>query len=198
MSFLKKYTVLLVLLLLVSIPLSAQQNSPLIIIDIAHSSIDQGTTANSDSERELLKGIAGEIESFNETSNLKFHLIGLNDMSLSERIQKLNSLQPQLVISLHINTAEDEGKSGTEIYYTENQFKEKSVNLAQIIERSINQTALPVNQIRKSGYKLLKEVQAPAIMVELGYISNASDRAYLKSKKGQQEIAKRLFFAFNQ
>ena len=45
-------------------------------------------------------------------------------------------------------------------------------------------------------FQVLVETNMPSVLLELAFISNASEYEYLASAKGQEEIAKRLFEAF--
>ena len=44
-------------------------------------------------------------------------------------------------------------------------------------------------EIKKAKFYLLKNVDAPAIVFEMGYLSNEIDRLYLTSEKSQETIA---------
>ncbi|SUX51157.1 N-acetylmuramoyl-L-alanine amidase CwlD [Chryseobacterium indologenes] len=44
---------------------------------------------------------------------------------------------------------------------------------------------------------MLRETKAPAVLVELGFINNSADRAYMTSEKGQKEIAQKFVEIIN-
>ncbi len=52
----------------------------------------------------------------------------------------------------------------------------------------------PGRGLRQAPFKVLKGVQAPAVLVELGYLSNRAQAAFLSSPAGQRASARALFF----
>jgi len=52
--------------------------------------------------------------------------------------------------------------------------------------------------VKQAGFLVLKESFMPSVLVELGFISNLEEEAYLISNKGQQSFANSLFNAFTQ
>lgn len=49
--------------------------------------------------------------------------------------------------------------------------------------------------VRQEGFWVLLSASMPTLLVECGYLSNKSDEDYLKSEKGQEEIAKSIYKA---
>ncbi|MEI7484691.1 MAG: N-acetylmuramoyl-L-alanine amidase [Ignavibacteriota bacterium] len=71
-----------------------------------------------------------------------------------------------------------------------------SNRFAKIIETEmIKGSKLPSRGVFQAGFWVLLSASMPSVLVECGYLSNTSDEAYLKSDKGQTEIAKSIFKA---
>jgi len=69
-----------------------------------------------------------------------------------------------------------------------------SNRFAKIIETEmIKGSKLPSRGVFQAGFWVLLSASMPSVLVECGYLSNSSDEAYLKSEKGQTEIAKSIF-----
>ena len=49
--------------------------------------------------------------------------------------------------------------------------------------------------IKQAGFYVLVGASMPGVLIESGYLSNRSDEKYLKSKRGQKEIAEAIFNA---
>jgi N-acetylmuramoyl-L-alanine amidase len=49
--------------------------------------------------------------------------------------------------------------------------------------------------VKQAGFFVLVGASMPSVLVETGYVSNANDAAYLRSEKGQSEIAHSIFNA---
>ncbi|GAE64620.1 hypothetical protein CIN01S_09_01050 [Chryseobacterium indologenes NBRC 14944] len=54
-----------------------------------------------------------------------------------------------------------------------------------------------VRKIEETNLHMLRETKAPAVLVELGFINNSADRAYMTSEKGQKEIAQKFVEIIN-
>ncbi|MBP1996739.1 N-acetylmuramoyl-L-alanine amidase family protein [Paenibacillus eucommiae] len=89
-----------------------------------------------------------------------------------ERPKFANDLGADLFISIHGNTYEDPGVSGTETYY----YHENSLSLADIMQRHLVQAS----GFRDRGVKhedcfVLKETDMPAALIEMGYVTNPQE-----------------------
>jgi len=52
---------------------------------------------------------------------------------------------------------------------------------------------IPSRGIKQAGFYVLVGASMPGVLFEAGYLTNRSDEKYLKSSKGQTEIARRMF-----
>ena len=74
---------------------------------------------------------------------------------------------------------------------------ESSVKLAGLIQKQFRTTAKRVDKgVHQAGFLVLRETSMPSVLVELGYINNTSEAAYLTSKSGVNALAKSLYNAF--
>ena len=48
-------------------------------------------------------------------------------------------------------------------------------------------------EIKEADFYVLKHTDCPAILIEMGFLTNAKDQSYLTSTSGQAEIAKTIF-----
>lgn len=170
-------------------------NKKLIIIDAGHGGNDMGANRNGIYEKDIVLNIGKEIQKFN-TSQDQYEVILTREddtySQLSDRTALINKLNPEMVISLHVNSSADPKSTqhGQEIY-TQN--TEASKNLAERISRKFN-----VQKIEEKNLHILRESKVPAILMELGFINNANDLKYLTSEKGQKEIAQKFIEVFNE
>ncbi len=68
-------------------------------------------------------------------------------------------------------------------------FRKQSIRLANLINNEFVQTdGRPSDGIREQSLYLLCHSAMPSVLVEMGYINNPDDEAYLSSEKGQNEI----------
>ena len=163
-----------------------------IVIDVSHGGHDNGTTAHGFNEKEIALNIANKIKQLNKNSSVEIILTRDSDkfLSLNERAEQINKLKPDFVISLHANATDDKKQSGKEIFVSDkNKQKEKSGNLALELFYSFNDRNV---EIKKADFYLLKNVEYPIALIELGYLTNENDREILTTEKGQSELAESI------
>lgn len=74
---------------------------------------------------------------------------------------------------------------------------EQSINLAQMINKALAGSPIKKERgVSQDPFYVLWKTTMPAVLVELGFISNESDLAQLKQEKKREEIAERLLLAF--
>ena len=74
---------------------------------------------------------------------------------------------------------------------------ESSVKLAGLIQKQFRSTAGRVDKgVHQAGFLVLRATSMPSVLVELGYINNPSEAAYLTSTAGVNALAKSLYNAF--
>lgn len=167
----------------------------IIVIDAGHGGQDKGATFEKASEKQIVLDIASKIKEINNSQS-KYEVVLTRDddsyPSLSERTDKINSLNPEMVISLHMNrTPENETpRNGQEIYI---QSSEASKKIADKISKKFGNCS-----ISEKNLHILRESKAPAVLVELGFINNTQNRKYATSLKGQKEIAQKFVEFINE
>jgi N-acetylmuramoyl-L-alanine amidase len=170
-------------------------NKKYIVIDAGHGGNDFGATHGEIREKNISLSVAKEIQKINESHD-KYEIILTRDSdtypSLSERTAQINKLNPEMVISLHVNTSPEQERSdnGFEVYV---QNSDVSKELAGKIYKKFN-----ARKISESNLHILRETKAPAVLVELGFINNSENRNYITSEKGQKEIAQKFVEIINE
>lgn len=103
--------------------------------------------------------------------------------SLSEVAAKENASKSTLFISIHCNSHKKPEAHGLEVWYYEGSYK--GIQLARIMqEQLVNGTGLTDRGIKSSaGLYVLRKTIAPAILIELPFISNPIEEQYLLNNK---------------
>ncbi|MBV7441572.1 N-acetylmuramoyl-L-alanine amidase [Weeksellaceae bacterium TAE3-ERU29] len=160
-----------------------------VVIDAGHGGQDNGVAHEEVYEKDIVLDIAKKVQEHYKNSNVEIILIRDDDtfVPLSERAEYINSLNPDMVLSLHINSSDNKNRNGMEIYV----LKDKE-NSKQLVEK-IKQTDIFKNaEVKNARFILLQKVKAPIAFLELGFLTNETDRNYLTSDKGQSEIVDAL------
>lgn len=169
-------------------------NKKIIVIDAGHGGNDMGATYNEVSEKQIVLGVASQIKKLNKSEDYEIILTRDSDQyaGLSDRTVMINKLNPEMVISLHINRTpgSETDKKGHEIF-TQNSDASKA--LAEKISKKLGSC-----KIEEKNLHILRESKSPAVLVELGFINNKEDRDYLSSEAGQKELAQKFIEIINE
>jgi N-acetylmuramoyl-L-alanine amidase len=64
------------------------------------------------------------------------------------------------------------------------------LKLASGIEAHTNKiSAIKSRGVKQAGFLVLWQTSMPSVLVETGFLTNSTDRSYLKTAEGQQKIA---------
>ncbi|WP_418513909.1 N-acetylmuramoyl-L-alanine amidase family protein [Corallibacter sp.] len=155
----------------------------IVVVDAAH-----GGEAGRYIEKDVSLNISKILASY---SGKKVKIIETRNtdkfISLNDRVKFINSVNPDLVVSLHSNAyLKDTLVNGVEAYYYDhNEFNEKSRNYSQILLE--NQLDKFSNRgVKRAGFFMIKNINCPDIVLELGFMTNERDRAILTSKRHQK------------
>ncbi len=168
-----------------------EQKAYRIIIDPGHGGEDDGAASPSgELEKTFALNIAKAIKTSFEDSNYEIVLTRDEDTQIGLADRATLSNGADLFISIHSNNApvEVQGRFIQPIYFEGNQYTEASKKLAQLITAEFEAIGKSTKIGFTDGFKVLKDAQCPAVILNVGFISNPDDVKYLNSKKGQKEI----------
>ena len=81
----------------------------------------------------------------------------------------------------------------------QNAYLESSLTLASMVQDQFRERAkLKDRGVWQAGFWVLYKTAMPGILVETGFLSNASDERYLNSEEGQSYIASAIYRAFKE
>ena len=91
--------------------------------------------------------------------------------------------------------------SSTESYiifeFMQNKFMEQSISFASDIQKEFKNTGLRIDRgVKQSGFLVLRKTSMPSVLVELGFLTNASEEKFLASNAGQNKLAQSIYNAF--
>lgn len=171
-------------------------NKKIIVIDAGHGGRDFGAQIGAEQEKKIVESIANKIGLLNSKGEIEIVLLRENDnfMELSERVSKTNKINPSLLISLHLNASKNLNENGVNAYVSkQNIFYEKSVENAKSLIDKISNEKLAKGEVKDANFFVIKNSKCPALVLEIGYLSNENDKTYLTSENGQNEIANKIF-----
>ncbi len=167
----------------------------IIVIDAGHGGKDPGAKIDEELESKIVESIAKKIKALNSSEDLKIILLREDDsfLSLSDRVNKINQINPDMLLSLHLNVSKNPNEKGVNAFISsQNGFYEKSLDKANKLIENISNNNLTKGGVKDANLYIIKNSKCPAILLEVGYLSNENDKAYITSESGKDEIAKNI------
>lgn len=72
----------------------------------------------------------------------------------------------------------------------------QSVNFATAVQRCFRKASRMDKGVHQAGFLVLRATSMPSVLIELGYITNPSEEAYLMSDQGSSTLAQSIYQAF--
>ncbi|MEQ6119645.1 M56/M15 family metallopeptidase [Reichenbachiella sp. MALMAid0571] len=166
-----------------------------VVIDFGHGGKDPGTLSddNSVTETEIINSIGSIIKEIQTQSNFVYTR-GNEFVSLKDRTDLANSVNADLLVSLHVGSQVGSKSNGVEIFYSESNFaSEQSKTIAQQFAEKLKfRRGSRSNSVKTANFMVLKESKCPSVLLSLGFLSNQKDLDYLKSYENQKNLAKQI------
>lgn len=163
-------------------------------VDPGHGGREPGAiTASGRLEKEINLAVSLRLQRLLTEAGARV-LMTRNDDSyvdLHERPRLANHAGADVFISVHANSAESPLVTGTETYYYTNH--SASRRLAELAHQElVRQAGLDDRRVRLQNFVVLREAKMPAILVELGYVSNPAEEQQLLDPAWQERAAQAL------
>ena len=169
-----------------------------VFIGVGHGGSDPGAVANNTKEKDLNLAVAKACGDYLTQYGVEVKLSRTKDENdpLSEEIRECNSFSPDLAVDIHNNAGKGDG---AEVFhhYGGGVGKTLATNiLDEIIKIGQNSRGIKTrkNSAGRDYYGFIREVTAPAVIVECAFVDNATDLEILategKRKSMGQAIAK--------
>ena len=205
----KLFKILLMVLFLILANTLFSQEKKVIVIDAGHGGTDSGAIGtNHRKEKDITLAMAKAMLMYNRTlldNPYELYLTRYEDslISLSHRTQLVRALKPDLFISLHCNHAKYVKAIVFEVYlHNRTSFENENQRKAQVVALSMikvltERLGYRTRGIKRANFQVLREsiATSPAILVELGFLSNTDEASYLELKKNSNAVALALLMS---
>lgn len=163
-----------------------------VIVDAGHGAHDRGARACAGSpEKSLALDTARRLADCLRRSG--FHVIETRTsdvfIPLGGRVAVANRTGRAVFVSIHYNWARRTGAHGIEIYYHSLRSKRLAANILREATRAYRTDN---RGIKNRGFYVLRNNSRPAVLCELGFVSNPSDNAAVQNAGVRQRLAERV------
>jgi N-acetylmuramoyl-L-alanine amidase len=164
-----------------------------VMIDPGHGATDPGAiSVNGRYEKDLTLAIALKVQKLLDKEKLIQPVMLRADDAYKSPVQRAeiaNLADVNLFISIHANTASTPSVKGTETYY----WKDDSAAFAQTVHKSLLEAFGSADRkVKKERFIVIRETKMPAVLLELGFLTNAEDEAKLYNENMQDRIAESI------
>ncbi|MCQ2397159.1 MAG: N-acetylmuramoyl-L-alanine amidase [Lentisphaeria bacterium] len=181
-----------------------------IVIDAGHGGKDQGASSGKILEKNLNLLMARKIAAILRIRGYQVSMTRTGDktITLQERCDFATKKKPDLFLSIHCNSAEDASISGIEVFLANppdvpsfgttnigkkgaaTPFQQTSALWAFYTQKALlNATKATDRGIKRKQFKVIIDTPSPALLVELGFISNKDELQNLQKKDYQDKLA---------
>lgn len=169
-----------------------------VVIDAGHGDHDPGATSiTKKKEKDFNLSITNKVyELLQKETLIDPYLTRKDDtfIELSDRAGFANAMKASVFLSIHGNSYIKTIR-GTETYW----YNPDSLSFAQTIHRHVVKAAgLPDRYVKKNNFKVLRETEMPAALLEVGYLSNAEDEAQMYTEDFQNRVAASIVAAIKE
>ena len=163
-----------------------------IVLDAGHGGSDYGAIREGINEKDITLEIAQRVDAILRSKGYRVSLVRSDDtfVSLEDRVEFSEKEEPELFISIHVNSAVSNDPCGIETHW----YKDNSKELAEIIHKNMIKQ-IPSAKDRglfKSKFYVINHTTAPAILCEIGFLSNPEERNELLTDSRKQRTAKAI------
>jgi len=162
-----------------------------IVIDAGHGGTDCGAIGGGIQEKNITLDIAKRVENILKQKGYNVKMTRIDDtyVSLQDRVEISEDYKPDVFVSIHVNSSVRPEITGVETHY----YHQESLELAQTVHSEFASSVESPNRgLFKSKFYVINHTTAPSILIEIGFISNADERAQLISENRKQATAKSI------
>lgn len=175
-------------------PSSLKPKKLLVAIDAGHGGTNSGATGitSNVNEKEYTLKIAQQVEKYLKRKHVKVFMTREEDKDLSmiDRTLTLRQQDPNILISIHLNSSGNESVKGVSTYYRYIGFRPLSENILN------NMLQLGLNNYGNVGgfnFSLSGPTEYPNCLVEVAFLSNKEDEQKILDPKFHKAVAKKIY-----
>lgn len=176
----------------------------IIVLDAGHGGKDSGATSNKTKESDINLAVIYTCarKYFNSAgTTVKAYWTRTDDtfLTLADRAGFAAKVNADLFISMHMNSATSISAKGTEIYYSNNNNKSNAWGLnsykfaTKLIDAIIPAIGSNTRGIKSANYYVINHNTVPAVLIELGFITNSTDYSIITDVSKQDAAAKAIY-----
>lgn len=173
----------------------------IIVLDSGHGGVDAGAQNSTIIEKDLnlilskklekeLTSRGGIVYQTREGDyDLSTTTVNRKRSDLYNRAKYINEINPDMYISIHLNSTTSPTWKGLQVFYTNK--NENNKLIAESITNYLKENIYNVREVKQdNSYYMYKYITCPGILIEAGFISNPNDNYLLRNSEYQDKLIK--------
>ncbi len=178
---------------------SQQLMNKIIVLDPGHGGFDNGAIINGVNEDNLNLKISFALKEALESAGATVYLTRNDDQDMTKRdylyskdddmylrVLQIDDYQPDLFLSIHLNSA-NPSAWGSQVFYYKN--SDEGKKLARIIHESMKEVTKSQKDISECCFYVLRATQSLGVLIECGFLSNSNERGQLMNRFYHKKLA---------
>src|SRR5438552_7087767 len=166
--------------------------STVVVIDAGHGGFDRGGIPGQRvPEKTMTLDVAQRLKAVLTAYGYRVVMTRDSDVfiPLGTRVAIANSYRDAIFVCIHFNAAPRGAASGIETYF----YSSQSLPLASAIHYYVAGGAPTRNRgVRRRGFYVLRRTTVPSVLVECGFLTNATEANYAQSAAYRQKLAEEI------
>lgn len=165
-----------------------------IVIDAGHGGQDPGArSVQGFYEKTVNLDVAMQIADILRQSGHRVIMTRDSDkfLELEDRAAVANRSNADIFVSIHADSAARQSANGFSVYVARSA-SNAAEQLAESIDDRMTRTSISSNGVKKADFRVLVQTQCPAVLIELGYLSNYWEAKQLKNAAMQKKLAQAI------
>lgn len=170
-----------------------------IVLDAGHGGTDSGAKNGKIVEKELNLLLVKKLEKELISRGATVYLTREEDNDLSARTTErkrsdlynrakyINTIKPNMYISIHLNATTSSSWKGLQVFYNKNNDENKVI--AETITNNLKNNINNIREVKEENkYYMYKYIKYPGVLIEAGFISNPDENYLLRQEEYQNKL----------
>ena len=188
---------------------------PIVVVDAGHGGRDGGVVGKITKvkESDLNLAISFLLQQLLQDNGFEVYMTRTTDeglygeakanrkmKDLRARESLINSVKPDLMVSIHHNSFHRSLERGAQVFYSVGCDKQSASQLvARTVQATLNSALLESDRVAKKGdFYIINCTMFPSVLVECGFLSTPAEEELLVTKEYQARIAQAIFDGIKQ
>ena len=171
----------------------------IIVLDAGHGGTDSGAKNGKIVEKELNLLLVKKLEKELISRGATVYLTREEDNDLSARTSErkrsdlynrakyINTIKPNMYISIHLNATTSSSWKGLQVFYNKN--NEENKVIAETITNNLKNNINNIREVKEENkYYMYKYIKYPGVLIEAGFISNPDENYLLRQEEYQNKL----------